>query len=194
MQQQDTSQLFISYVPMLSSVIGSIRPIGEKEKVTEMLTEAAREYSIQMVAWVPETDGLAYPILVIPHAKSICDHMIEWAEGKTKKYFTLVWSHREKAYAVLILPNFEKSARRFHTKRCNNQPLTIIGHIFTYHVMSSESFDPKFLRRDSIKVGFTSKINEDNKVDDYAELEMRVKNVSELKGDELEIIKDFIKN
>ena len=182
--------IFISYIPMLTSSIGSVRPAEDKDRILKMLTEASEEYAIQAIAWMPLDKTDAYPILIVPHAKDIRDHMVKWADGKTKKYFTLVWDSDGSGYTIAILPNFHRSARRYHTKKQNKSSLTILGHIFTHFVTRSESFRASFLEdKETIRVGFSPRLpNEHGILSHFYELEMKVRHLSELELEDREIM------
>lgn len=186
--------LFISYVPLLSDPIGMTTPLDKKETIMEMLLDASKEYVIQQVAWVPESDGKAHPTLILPHAKKIRDHMLEWSDRDPKRYFTLVWqSFEQGGYTLVILPDFERSARRFHTRKGVKAELTIVGHVFTYYVKESDSFNSSFLsNRKDITIGFGEKI-ENNQVIKYSDLCMKIKHISELSRDEKKSVEVYLK-
>jgi hypothetical protein len=168
--------ILMSYVPLGSDKIGTIWPLEKKQKLLESIFEAAKAYPITAIGWMLEEGHHAYPVLILPHALEIAEHMREWAGRKTEKYFTLVWQAQEAGYAITILPDFDKSARRYHAATGRQDSFTILGHVFPYKVPKSDGFNPAYLEgRTTIDVGFLPAMPKPGEVPEHCEtVRMRV--------------------
>lgn len=186
--------LFVSYVPLLTDVKGLIWPPEEKDNLMQMLTEASQSYRIEMVAWALEdyhSKTRPYPVLIVPFARDICEHLLEWSGHKPEQYFTLVWRSNGQGYDLVLVPNFEKSVRRYHLITGDSRTLTILGHMFLYQAGESQ-LDLKALEdRSKIRLGWATKVLPDGNLEDYAEINVRCKNYSELPKDEQEHLNKY---
>jgi hypothetical protein len=180
--------LFLSYVPLLTSARGGVRPPEEKESLIQMLTEASQSYRIEGVAWALEehhTGTRPYPVFLVQHASDICNHLVQWSEGRPESYFTLVWRPNGQGYDLALVPNFQKSARRYQSHSGGRSPeFTILGHIFLYQAQSQ--LDLQTLEnRPRIRLGWASQMT-DGSLEDYAEVTVRCRKWSLLPKDEQE--------
>jgi hypothetical protein len=182
--------IYLSYVPLLSTRIGMVRPPEEKQNLLNMILEASHSYPIQAIGWMSETETESFPVLFLPHAHEIQKHMQDWAADKTDKYFTLVWQAHGKGYTLVILPDFNRSARRYHATKGTDTPLTILGHLFPYRVDTSVDFRTHFLEgKTSIKVGFSEKApRDDGTLEKLSCLKMRVSPFEALPADQKALV------
>jgi hypothetical protein len=188
--------LFVSYVPLLTDVKGFVRTPDHKEKLIEMLTEASHSYRIEAVVWALEEYGTGtrpYPVFLVQHASEICQHLVEWSGGKPAKYFTLVWRPNGKGYDLALVPDFDKSARRYHKITGDKSALTILGHLFLYQAAQSHLNLVDLEGRNHIKLGWTSKVNEDATLADYSEVTVRFANWNSLPKEEQEPLEGYWK-
>jgi len=182
--------ILLSYVPLLTPKLGIVRPPEEKQNLLDMMIDAARAYPIQAVGWMRKTEVESFPVLFMPHAQEIQEHMEDWSGDKPAKYFTLVWQTHGRGYTLVILPDFNKSARRYHAARGTNVPLTILGHLFPYRVDHSVDFEARFLENKSfVDVGFSEKPpKEDGSLEKLSTLKMKVSSFESLSGEERSIV------
>lgn len=179
--------ILVSYIPLLTPPAGIVKPPEEKEDLVRMLNDAAESYPIQAIAWIQDRDHF-YPLLIMPYALEIQRHILKWSGNKPENYFTFVWNTLgPNGYSVALLPNFEKSARRWRALNNSQERITVLGHLFTYSVtQSAGSFSRHLLEGlERIRVGFTSKIPTlDTDLEDYSEITMRVRNYAALNAEE----------
>lgn len=181
-------KLFISYVPLLGGSTGIIKPLEEKQRVLDMLLEASQEYVIDRVEWA-QTENGTIPVLILPYAKEIQNHMLEWSDYKPKQYFSLVWnSTKSGELSIILLPNFGKAVRRYSNKYANKDLLMILGHIFTFYTESCEGFRREiFSEKNSIEVGFSA-----TSMEDFVSMEMKVCHITEINEDESQILQPYL--
>jgi hypothetical protein len=188
--------MFLSYVPLLTTPKGILKPLSEKDTIYQMLAEASKEYPIEKVAWT--IYGKTYnPVFIMPHAKEVAMHMEEWAQGATQAYFTLVWLKTgSTGYNLALLPNYDKSLRRFRVhnpKHPTSPPLTIMGHTFLYMVQESQFPIEKLVDQNSTTIGFATGISPEGEVDvtNYHELKVKCRSYKQLTPYEQDILKQF---
>lgn len=159
----------------------------------EMLIDASHAYRIEAVAWALEEHNggtRPYPVFIVKHAKDICDHIVLWSGNKPDNYFTLVWRENGQGYDLALLPDFDKSARRYHALSGDKTQLTILGHIFLYQAAQSQLDLRQLQNRYKIRLGWGTGINETD-VENYAEVTVRLRHLRELDKDEQETVSRY---
>lgn len=189
--------LYISYIPLLTDAKGILKEPSEKERILSMLHEASTEYPIRYIAWVMESFGRAYPVLIIPRGGDIANHALEWSEGRTEKYFTLVYRTLEGGgYAVALYPDFDKSARRYRSKYGKpNDLMTIVGHIFTYWVDKSDADLKTFLQgKQRTKLGLSDQLPVvgSQVIENYHEIQVACKSYEMLDREDREVLAPYL--
>lgn len=106
--------VIISYVPCLLGNPTQTVDIGKTfhlEQVQEMF-QRGTDLSVAVgCAWGIDS-GAPVPMLVLDHGDAIYEHLMIWSEGKPEEWFDLIIHFEQGVYAVVLMPNLERSTKR----------------------------------------------------------------------------------
>ena len=63
-------------------------------------------------AWMQDNDTI-HPALLFEQADAIHQHLLKWSENKPADWFTLDIITKDDTYALALMPQFEKTVKRF---------------------------------------------------------------------------------
>jgi hypothetical protein len=103
----------VSYIPLLTGEPGRVLSVGDEE-FKRLMAEANRCPSdlAHACLWMAEGGGV-FPVLVMPQAHAIGDHLRGWAENRPGDWFVLCFSQRQDRYITALFPNLPASVERF---------------------------------------------------------------------------------
>ena len=141
------SQLLLSYIPLNYGVLEKSYPISEKDRLTQYVQDTSENYQIKRIIWA-DNGGSISPVLEIPYAEEILNHMAEWSGNKISKWFKATWKITKPGYEFILAPNYEKSLRRAKLALA-----PVLCHYFQYKVEKS-SIDVSEHIRTPMNIGF----------------------------------------
>lgn len=62
--------------------------------------------------WIADNGGI-FPVLILPQAHAIADHLVAWAEHRPGEWFALCFAERQGRYVVTLFPRLAWSVERF---------------------------------------------------------------------------------
>src|SRR6516165_8853317 len=95
-----TKVVVISYVPLLTGEPGRVLSVGDEE-FTRLMAEAERCPSGRADAclWMADNGGV-FPVLVMPQAHAIAEHLAAWAENRPGDSCVLCSAQRQGRYVA----------------------------------------------------------------------------------------------
>lgn len=70
--------------------------------------------------WPPGQQGILTPVFIIPDAHRIADHLVAWSDDDPSEWFELAVVNHQGGYAVLLMPDVEKSVSRWKARRSSD--------------------------------------------------------------------------
>jgi hypothetical protein len=104
------THLIFSYVPLLRGEPGKRFSPDEIEGLAKKAMESPVGNAIGAM-WSLES-GKSSPTLIMDKATEIATHLNEWSEGSPGDWFTLFYEKNEHGYALVLMPNIQKSIER----------------------------------------------------------------------------------
>jgi len=108
---EKTSYIIISYVPLMAPPDPQDMFLNKDNvsNVEAILKDAEEvENSADALAWTIDHE----PVFIIKHAELIAKHIEFWSEEDPTSWFTVNWYYRSPKYAMVLMPNLEKSVER----------------------------------------------------------------------------------
>lgn len=79
-QDKRMSFIVVSYVPLLVGEAGATLDLGDIDNVVKHVDSLPNGSAVGC-AWFMGPGGVPFPVLVMPDAKAIANHLTAWAEG-----------------------------------------------------------------------------------------------------------------
>lgn len=114
------SHLVVGYWPLLEASSLNIQAgemIDDYESALERIQETCPDGRADACIWTANDDDAISPVLVIPQARAIADHLTRWSEGKPSDWFDVFIHAEPRGYAVVLMPRLERSIQRYKTAR-----------------------------------------------------------------------------
>jgi len=112
---KDFSFIVVSYVPLLVGTAGESMDITDPSVVGGLMDDIESLPSgwADGCLWAKGPSGAPYPVLVMPEARRIAEHLSMWSEGSPADWFDLHIKSRGEKYALSLMPRTRKSIERF---------------------------------------------------------------------------------
>ena len=104
------NHLIFSYVPLLRGEPGKRFSPDEIQSLAKEAMDSPVGNAIGAM-WSLES-GKSSPTLIMDKATEIAIHLNEWAEGSPDDWFTLFYEKNGNGYALVLMPNIQKSIER----------------------------------------------------------------------------------
>lgn len=113
--ENGVSFIVLSYIPLLCGAAGETVDVSKPDRVADLISyvNSLPDGCAEGCVWVLDKDGSPYPVLIMPSAKEIADHLVMWAEGSPSEWFDLHIRVRGEKYALALVPKIYKSVERF---------------------------------------------------------------------------------
>ncbi len=99
----------VSWMPGLMGVAGEIVDLT----IIKQRLSAIIEHDVKGVLWILNDEGRAAPILLMPEAAKLHEHMMHWSSGVPKQWFELTIADNEQGYGLVVSPNLKASVNRY---------------------------------------------------------------------------------
>lgn len=112
--------LFVSYWPLYGTQSDRQTAPSDPQELIEHLKADFPDGKVEGCTWMfwpPGQQGVLTPVFIVPDAHRIADHLVAWSENDPSQWFELNVVNHQGGYAVLLMPEVEKSVKRWKARQ-----------------------------------------------------------------------------